>query len=330
MEKKQIKQKILEESQITEEDLEDAVESKVEEYNDMVSEEGALHLVAKESGIELEEASSQDLEVENVVPEMRDLKFRAKVLDVGDTTEFTKNDGEDGKVQNLVLGDPTGTIRMSLWDEQISISDHVGKGDTIQISGAYTVEDSQGNAEIRLGDNSKVKMAEEEVKAPENQGTSSEAVEAQISEIKNEGATYNIQGLVAEVYTSNPFYRVDGETGETVKQNDDGEFVDDNGDIVEEPEYRLALPAVLDDGTGNIRCVFFQERAKDILEIDDEITGDKEQIEKAAETAIGKEIEVTGNARFNDYFGRIEIVANSVEDVDYESEIKSLVNKLEA
>jgi len=47
----------------------------------------------------------------------------------------------------MVLGDDTGTIRLTLWDEQTQIAEKVSEGDAIQIGGAYTVEDDRGNAQ---------------------------------------------------------------------------------------------------------------------------------------------------------------------------------------
>jgi len=60
-----------------------------------------------------------------------------------------------------------------------------------------------------------------------------------------------------EVYTSNPFYNVDPDSGDTVREDDDGNYVTDDGDEVDEPESRLAISCV-DDGTDNIRVVLFR------------------------------------------------------------------------
>jgi hypothetical protein len=177
----------------------------------------------------------------------------------------------------------------------------VEEGDAIQIGGAYTVEDDRGNAELRLGDEAQVKMAEDdEVPEVETQG-SGEASKANIREIVSENTSYEITGMVMEVYTSNPFYNVDPDSGDTVREDDDGNYVTDDGDEVEEPESRLAISCVVDDGTDNIRVVLFRDQARKLLGVDEETEkeGDRDAVEDAAEEVIGKQIRVEGRARYN-------------------------------
>jgi replication factor A1 len=326
--------KIVEETEASEEDIEEEVDEKMEEFEGLVSEEGAIHLVAKEYGVQVGEAGSQDLKIENIVPEMRKVNLKARVLNILDMNTFERDgEEEEGKVQNIVLGDDTGTIRVTLWDEQTEIADKIEEGDPIQISGAYTVEDDQGNAEIRLGDESQVAMADEEdVPEVESSSSSGSMSEVAISEVATENAQYRINGMLVAMYTSNPFYRVDPETGDTVREDDDGDLVTDEGKEVEEPDHRLAVSGVIDDGTGVVRTVFFGEQARKILGVDEETEreGDQEAVEEAAEEIIGKELQVEGRTRYNDYFDQIEIIANSVEELEPEEQIENLLELMEA
>lgn len=323
-------EKIIEETDLEEDEVKEEVEAKMEEFSGMVSEDGALHLVAKENGVELEK-TSQELKVENVVPDMRKVNLKARVTNVMEPNTFEQDDGE-GKVQNIVLADETGSARMSLWNEQTEIAEKIDEGDGLKITGAYTVEDNRGNAELRLGDESQVKLDEESEVPEVESGGAGDAEDVSIKEVVDEGASYGIKGMVMEVYTSNPFYRVDPETGNTVREDDDGNYVTDEGKEVDEPEHRLAVSAVIDDGTDNIRTVFFRDRARELLEIDEEVEkeGDQEAVENAAEEAKGKEIRIEGRTRYNDYFGRLEIIANSFEETDVKKELEKQLDRLEA
>ncbi|MFB6115353.1 MAG: DUF2240 family protein, partial [Candidatus Nanohalobium sp.] len=150
MEVQGIIDKIVEETELEEDEVKENVEEKMGEFEGLVSEEGAVHLVAKEHGVAIAEQGEEDLKVENIVPEMRKVRLKARVVDISDVNTFERDDDEeDGKVQNIVLGDETGTIRVTLWDEQTEIAEKIDEGDVIEISGAYTVEDNQGNAELR-------------------------------------------------------------------------------------------------------------------------------------------------------------------------------------
>lgn len=331
MEPEDIIEKIVEETDLEEDEVKEQVEEKMEEFEGLVSEEGAVHLVAKEAGVQIAESGDQALKIENVVPDMRKVNLKARVVNISDVNTFERDDeDEEGKVQNMVLGDETGTIRLTLWDEQTQIADKVDEGDAIAIGGAYTVEDNQGNAELRLGDEAQVKMADEE-DVPEVESGGSETTEADIREIKSKNSEYSISGMVMDVYTSNPFYSTCPECGNTVRENDDGEYVcDEHGEV--EPDKALAISIVVDDGTDNIRVVLFRDRARDLLDIDEETEkeGDIEAVEKAAADVIGNKIQVDGRTRYNDYFGTLEIIANSFEEIETEEELEEMIEMLEA
>ena len=332
MEVEDLIEKVVEESELSEDDLKEKIDEKMDEFEGLVSEEGAVHLVAKEHGIELAEEASEDLKIENIVPDMRKVVAKGRVLNISDMNTFERDDDEeDGKVQNLLLGDDTGTIRVTLWDEQTEIAENVSEGDVIEMAGCYTVEDDRGNAELRLGDSATVKMADDQEQF-ENIENEASTTEVAVSEINTEGSSYRTKGMIMQVYTSNPFYRVDPDTGDTVREDDDGNFVTDDGDEIEDPEGRLAVSGVIDDGTENIRCVFFGERAREMLDVDEETEKDMdvEAVEDAAEKVRGKEVEVEGRTRYNDYFGRIELLVNEMNEIEAEDEIENMLDILEA
>lgn len=330
----QVVEKVLDGTDLDEEELEEKVEEKMEEFSGLVSEEGAIHLIAKEHGVELAEAGDSDLEIDNIVPEMRNVNLKARVTNIGEVNTFDRDDGDEGRVQNIVLADGTGTIRVTLWDEQTKISEKVEEGDAIEIQNAYTVEDDRGNAELRLGDESQVKMTDDdEVPEVDSSGGSGsmETEEADIRDVKSEGASYRVKGMLMNVYTSNPFYNRCPECGNSIREDDDGTIAcPDHGEV--EPDKALAVSVVLDDGTGNIRVVFFRELARELLDIGEEVEkeGDVEAVEDAAEDVIGRELEIEGRARYNDYFGRLELIANGMDEVDVEQEIENLVETMEA
>ncbi len=326
-------EKVVEASELEKDELEEKVEEKMEEFEGLVSEEGAVHLVAKEHGVDLSESSAADLKIENIVPEMRKVIIKGKVLNVSQLNTFERDDDEeDGKVQNLVLGDDTGTIRVTLWDEQTEIAQNVDEGDVIEMSGCYTVEDDQGRAELRLGDSAQVKMVDEDEKEEFDDIELQSTSEVAISEVAGEGNSFNINGMIMAVYTSNPFYRVDPDSGDTVREDDDGNYVTDDGTEVEDPEGRLAVSAVIDDGTENIRAVFFGDQARDMLGLTEEQEKemDTDAVENAAEEVKGKEVEIEGRTRYNDYFGAIEILVNEMKEVEMDKKIEEMLEILEA
>ncbi len=331
MDRDQIIEEIKDEAGLDDDEIKEEVEAKMEEFSGLVSEEGALHLVAKENEVEIAEAAEQELKIGNIVPEMRKVDVKGRVLNISDENTFERDEGEEGKVQNIVIGDETGTIRLTLWDDQTEIAEKVEEDNVIVIESAYSVEDDRENAELRLGDSSQVKLGDQEdVPDVERSGGSSQ--ETDIRDISSEGANYIVTGMLMDVYTSNPFYRIDPETGDTVRKDDDGNYVTDDGKKVDDPDHRLAVSGVLDDGTGNVRAVFFGGLAREVLGIDEEEEkeGDIDAVEKAAEDVIGTELEIEGRSRYNDYFGRLELIANSATEIDAGQQLEELLAQMEA
>jgi len=335
MKTQKIIDRIIDETDLEEDEVEEKIEDKMEEFSGLVSEEGAAHLVAKEHGVHISENAGEDLKIDNIVPDMRKVNFTARVVRISDLNTFERDDDEkDGKVQNLVLGDETGTIRMTLWDDQTQITEKIEEGDGIKISGAYTIEDDDENAEIRLGDDAQVAMADEE-EVPELDEETRKAnttTESSIRNVRSENSSYRVKGMLMTMYTNNPFYRVDPESGDTVRENDDGEFVTDEGKEVEEPNHRLAISGVIDDGTGNIRAVFFGDTARQLLGIseEEETEGDMNAVEEGVEKSTGKEIVIEGRTRHNDYFDSLEILANQIDEIGIKESIQELLEVLEA
>ena len=68
------------------------------------------------------------------------------VIELGDVREFSKY-GRQGRVANAIIKDNTGTVKLSLWNEQI---DKVKPGDKIKIEKGY-VGEFQGELQLTTG-----------------------------------------------------------------------------------------------------------------------------------------------------------------------------------
>lgn len=321
-------EKISEESGKDEDEIRERIEDKMKEMSGLVSEEGAAHLIAKEEGVELAETVEKELKVENIVPGMRRVDVKAKVVDITDMNTFERDDGEDGKVQNLVLGDDTGTIRMSLWDEQTDVTEKVDVGDSIHITGAYSREDNRGNAELRIGNDTQMEMLDEDIGEVKESSSSGggQHERVNIGEVMDENRNYEVVGTVVELYTDNPFYKACPECNKKVEEVDGEYECEEHGEV--DIEYNLILSAIIDDGYGNIRTVFFRDRAKELLDAEDEeFNGNTEKVKDHGKKVKGRNVQVQGRARYNDFFNRIELIGNDISFVD---EQELLAQKLEA
>ncbi|WP_336035143.1 single-stranded DNA binding protein [Halobacterium yunchengense] len=114
------------------EEFRDAVESKVEQMGGLADEETAAMLIAHE----LEDGEVNG--VADVEPEMDEVKFVAKATSIGDVRTFDRDDDEnpEGRVVNVDVADETGSVRISLWDEQAeAAADELAVGDVLRVKG---------------------------------------------------------------------------------------------------------------------------------------------------------------------------------------------------
>lgn len=152
--------KISEEAGLEEEEIRERIERKQKELGGLVTLEGAAHIVANEVGVNLFErvSSTPALKIENVIPGMSSVDLVAKVVRIFPAREFEKKDGSKGRVCSLILGDETGTIRAVFWDKDVALIEEgkIKEDDALRIKDGYAKESINGEAEIHIGNRTRV------------------------------------------------------------------------------------------------------------------------------------------------------------------------------
>lgn len=90
--------------------------------------------------------SERKMQVKELQPKQGKVEIELEVTEKGDIREFNKF-GNTGRVCNAVAKDETGTIKLTLWNEQI---DQVKVGDKIKISNGY-VNEFQDEKQLTTG-----------------------------------------------------------------------------------------------------------------------------------------------------------------------------------
>ncbi len=126
------------------------------------------------------------------------------VLDTDSVRTFDRDDGSEGKVSNLVLGDSTGRIRVTLWDERADLATELEAGTTVEVVDGY-VKERDGRLELHVGNRGAVEEVDEEVEyVPES--TPIEDVEIE--------QTVDLAGVVRSADPKRTFDRDDGSEGQ--------------------------------------------------------------------------------------------------------------------
>ena len=89
------------------------IEEKRKELDYLISEEGASHIIASELGINV----NPQFKASNLSDGASGIEIILRVLEVSPAREFERN-GRKGKVRNLRVGDDSGEIGLSLWDDR--------------------------------------------------------------------------------------------------------------------------------------------------------------------------------------------------------------------
>ena len=116
---------------LTKEEFDERVENKCEELGGAVDEVCAAMLVVEELG----RSHIKIGEIRNTVTAL--VSFFGKILEITPPREFKRDGGgedqEPGLVASLILGDPTGTVKMTLWDAMAAAVPELEVGSVLEV-----------------------------------------------------------------------------------------------------------------------------------------------------------------------------------------------------
>ena len=320
----QIIEKIKKEANISEDSINDKINQKMEQLSGLVSKEGAAHIVANELGIKLFESFSGKLQIKNIVAGLRNVETVGKVMQTYELREFTTNERQ-GKVASFVMGDESGTIRVVMWGSQAENINNIKEGTIVKIIGSY-VKENNGFNELHLNERSKLIINPEGETVDVKQNIIERKSIEQLKEYDN---SVEILATIVQIFEPR-FFEVCPQCRKRLKI-DNETFACPTHDKVD-PDYSYVLNLIVDDGTDNIRTVFFRENMEKLLNFNKEkILEYKENIEKFEEIKtelLGNIIKINGRVKKNLFFDRLEFMANSVVlNPNPEEEIKRLDEK---
>ena len=174
--------------------------------------------------------------VEDLSLGLSDVDLRGKLLDTDSVRTFDRDDGSEGKVANLTVGDGTGRIRVTLWDERADLAEELDPGISVEVVDGY-VRERDGNLELHVGNRGAVEEIDEDVEyVPE----STDIADLQL------GDTADVAGVVRSADPKRTFDRDDGSEGQVRNVR-------------------------VQDGTGDVRIALWGEKADRDIAPGDEV-----------------------------------------------------------
>ena len=268
--------KIIEETGLSKSEIQTLVEEKKEELKGLISEEGALFVIAKELGVDVASENQEllnevELNISDITVNMKNIVIVGRIKDIYNVNSFNKSNGETGYVGAFLLHDSTGDIRIVLWDNQVSIfkDERFERNEIVKILNGTAKNGRYGGVEIHVGGYSKINLAPEDVDHKKFPKFKEKLVK--IQDIHEDLGSISTEGKVMNRFPVKDFIRKDGQNGSVSS-------------------------IILRDSTGKIRITFWSE-----------------DIEKIENVEVGDFISLTNlTPRKNNYAeGRIDVHATS-------------------
>ncbi|MFC2143052.1 hypothetical protein ACFLQN_01490 [Candidatus Aenigmatarchaeota archaeon] len=298
--KEELISKLVQEAGKSLEEVQKLISEKQKDFTG-VSEEGIINLVARDLTINLYASKPQELKITNIVPNMRNITFIGKITDVSPVREFNR-DGNPGKVQNLVIEDETGKIRLSLWNDEVD-KYKFSINDVVKVENVRTRKDNLGMTQASIGYSGNIAKTDAVVNVKEPKSSLSGL---------EENDDVNIEATLLHIFERPLIYYFCPQCRQKLQN---GECMV-HGKV--EPRKTLIVSGLLDDGTSTINAAFFGETAEKLLgKKTDEIES------KLSETPINdyvmsldiltKKFKIFGSTKMNQLTNDLELRVRTVE-----------------
>ncbi len=317
---------IKKEKDISDEDINQRVKSKLNQLSGLISKEGAAHIVANDLGIVLfKDVSKRKFKINKVIPGMRSLELIGKVLKKSDVREFQARN-RAGKVGSFLLADDSGMIRIVLWGDQTKELDNIQDNDIVRLKNV-AVRQNNGFNEIHFNERSMI-MVNPEGEEIKDVVAYQEKTRKQIKDL-SEGENVEVLGTIVQMFEPR-FYEACPECNRKVEINDGAFSCSEHGHVKE--KLLPILNFLFDDGTANIRAVCFRDLVGKLLGVKldiDKLREDPSSFEGIKSNVLGKQVILSGRVKKNDLFDRVELTVNNVIEPDPKLIAAELVEEIQ-
>lgn len=238
----ELKVKIEEKTGKSRQEIEKMVEEKVERFAGLLSEEGAVYMIARELGV-VTEIEGRHHKLDELRAGMNNITVIAKVTKVLPERIYEK-EGRKLRRAVVMLDDGTASIPLVLWNDEVKQAEKLQKGSVLKLTNCR-VTSFGDTLQLRLTHASKIESADglDEVKISEI---------TPISELKEGLKAIDVIGIVQRIYEPRSFTHKD--------------------------RQGILQAFELKDISGTCRVVAWNDRVKDIAEL---AVGDVIKLENA-------------------------------------------------
>ena len=302
----------IKETGLSENEIEKKVESKLVQLSNLVSREGAAHIVANELGIKLYDLiKKEESKVNELKVGVRIGQIKVKLMQLYGIRGYQKGNRE-GRLCTALVGDETGITRLVIWDDKIIDLFEKGEislGDSIKLINPY-VRENNSNLEVHLGGQGNLEKLKEDINVSTTATLKIETGLKNIKELKD-GDWTNIRGTIVQLFEPK-FYDACPACNKKLTLLQGQYLCNEHGKV--EPKNAIILNGFIDDSTENIRFVLFGEQAEKLLkESNRELL--QTNFDSLRNNILGTYVEIEGRMRTNDMFERNEFTGRSIKEL---------------
>lgn len=168
----------------SEEELDNEINRRANEFGGFMSQKGILFLIAKENGINIE---TPELEVEkyeeyqeildkidydeftinisDLEEGMKNIVLLGKILKINAPREFVRKDSSIGHVGSFLIADLTGKVKIIAWDDKTRFmnNEYFTIDQLIRIIGGYAKLNRDGVIEVHIGKRADIVLAPQDI-----------------------------------------------------------------------------------------------------------------------------------------------------------------------
>jgi len=229
---------------LTREEVVMAIEKKKAASGGFLTDEAAARLVAAERGVEIKlKETHPRIYIHQLVSGLNDVTVSGRVLFVNMPQIFSRPDG-NGQVARLLIADKTGTVKVVLWNDKAEFARKIRLGQIVKVLHGYVRQGRDGEMELQIGQRGDVQIDLSGVK--ENDFPPIKDFCEKIVNITKVHRKVNVEGVIKVIYPVSTFQRHDGTQGKVIRM-------------------------VLEDETGRIPVVFWNEKTEEVTEAKEEM-----------------------------------------------------------
>jgi replication factor A1 len=179
--------------------------------------EVSAHDVVVQEDAEIGIEALESYDVADLSPGLSSITMKGLVLGTTPINTFERNDGSEGQVANIIIGDKTGEVQVTMWSEAAEAVDEYRVKQSVEITNA-DVQDGDNGLELHINNPDDITHIKEQIKyIPET---------TSIGEVEL-GEAVNLTGGITYLGDERTFDRDDGSSGKVRNLN----LEDDSGDI---------------------------------------------------------------------------------------------------